>query len=286
MSKRQLKTLVENKLVRGWDDPRLYTLIALRRRGVPPGAILSFVTELGVTTAKTVIQATRFEQSVRRYLERSVPRLMLVLDPVRVTIENLDEPWQLDMPFSPNDPSFGSHTACLTKNIYIDRSDFREVDSKGYFRLAPGKTVGLLQVPCPIKAISFVQDPSKTGGCITEIRAVFDRETKPKAYIQWVPDNSIRVEARIHGPLFTSNSPTAAEGDTLPDLNPDSENIYPEALIEAGFDEVRQRAPWPASLGEKTGAAAPETVRFQAMRVGYFVSCVCIFSSSPTNRAM
>ena len=91
MSKRQLKILVDNKVVRGWDDPRLYTLIALRRRGVPPGAILSFVNELGVTTAKTVIQAARFEQSVRRYLERSVPRLMLVLDPVPVTIEDLDE---------------------------------------------------------------------------------------------------------------------------------------------------------------------------------------------------
>jgi len=94
--------------VSGWDDPRLYTLIALRRRGVPPGAILSFVNELGVTKATTNIETKRFEQSVRRYLETTVPRLMLVLEPILVIIDNLPEDYveMVEMPFS-KDPTYG-----------------------------------------------------------------------------------------------------------------------------------------------------------------------------------
>ncbi len=108
LSKRKIRELVEKNHVRGWDDPRLYTLIALKRRGIPPGAILSFVNELGVTKAKTNIQTVRFEQSVRRYLETTVPRLMLVLEPLKVVIENLPEDYEemIEMPFS-KDPAFG-----------------------------------------------------------------------------------------------------------------------------------------------------------------------------------
>ncbi len=89
LSKRKLKELVDKKYVRGWDDPRLYTLVALRRRGVPPGAILCFLNELGVTTSTTTIETKRFNQSVRRYLEATAPRLMLILDPIRIVISNL-----------------------------------------------------------------------------------------------------------------------------------------------------------------------------------------------------
>lgn len=270
MSKRALKKLVEGGIVRGWDDPRLYTLIAIKRRGIPPGALLSFINELGVTTARTVIQIARFEQTVRRYLEATVPRLMLVLDPVPVTIEDLEEEQDLDVPFSPKDPKFGNHKVRLTKTVYIDRSDFREVDEKGYFRLAPGKTVGLLQVPHPIKATSFTKD--ETTGQVTGINAVFDKETKPKTYIQWVPSGSLKLEARIHSPLFKSDDPMAVEGGFLSDINPESEVVYPNALIEEGFNEIRQRAPWPATAGESEGTHAPESVRFQGMRVAYFVS--------------
>ena len=98
MSKRALKKLVEGGIVRGWDDPRLYTLIAIKRRGIPPGALLAFINELGVTTAKTIIQIARFEQTVRRYLENTVPRLMLVLDPVPIVIEDLEETQELEVP--------------------------------------------------------------------------------------------------------------------------------------------------------------------------------------------
>lgn len=272
LSKRKILKLVEEKIVRGWDDPRLYTLMAIRRRGVPPGAILEFVNELGVTTNTTAIQVHRFEQTIRKYLERTVPRLMLILDPIKLVIED-GEAVDVDLPFSPKDPKMGSHKVRFTPTVYIDRSDFREEDSKDYFRLAPGKSVGLLNAPFPVKATSFTKD--EATGKVTEIRAVYDREgKKPKTYIQWVgTEGSRKVEARVHNALFKSDKPDDAEGGFLNDINPESENIYPDAIVESGFDEVRRRAPWPEAAGEsELGKGGPESVRFQAMRVAYFVS--------------
>ncbi|ESZ92589.1 glutaminyl-tRNA synthetase [Sclerotinia borealis F-4128] len=266
LSKRKLKKLVDDNYVRGWDDPRLYTLIGIKRRGVPPGAILEFINELGVTTAPTNIQLARFDQTVRKYLELTVPRLMLVLDPIPVVIEDAEE-LELDIPFSSKVPAMGGHKVKLTKTVYIERSDFREVDSKDYFRFAPGKSVGLLHVPYPVKAVSF----SKDGDKVTEIRAVYDREgKKPKTYIHWVAEGSKNVEVRIFNSLFKSEKPDDAVGGFLNDINPDSEEVWPNAVIESGFDEVRGRAPWPEAAGEsELGKGGPESVRFQAMRVAY-----------------
>jgi len=269
LSKRKIAKLVNEGYVRGWDDPRLFTLIAIRRRGVPPGAILEFINELGVSTATTNIQVEKLDQTVRRYLERTVPRLALVLDPVPVIIEDAEE-MELDIPFNPKIPAMGSHKVKLTKTVYIDRSDFREVDSKDYFRLAPGKSVGLLQLPYPVRATSY----TKNGDQVTEIRAVYDKEgKKPKTYIQWVPEGSRKVEVRIHNALFKSEKPENAEGGFLNDINPNSEEIWPNAMIEsAGFDEVKRRAPWPEAAGEsELGKGGLESVRFQAMRVAYMV---------------
>ncbi|KAL8723359.1 MAG: hypothetical protein Q9225_000342 [Loekoesia sp. 1 TL-2023] len=279
LSKRKLLKLVESHYVRGWDDPRLYTLIALRRRGIPPGAILSFVNELGVSTALTNIQIVRFEQSVRRYLEQTVPRLMLVLDPIPVIIDNLPDDYaeDIELPFSPKDPAFGTHTVPFTKIVYIDRSDFREVDSKDFFRLAPGKSVGLLKVPFPIKATSFEKD--ETSDKVTAIHATYEKPEegsafkKPKTYIQWVGSSAIKAEVRIFNPLFKSENPDTAEGGYMNDINSNSEEIYANAMIEPGLEEIRRRAPWPEEEGEKgvkKGEAGWETVRFQGLRVGYF----------------
>lgn len=267
--------LVEEKIVRGWNDPRLYTLIGIKRRGVPPGAILEFVNELGVTTANSVIEIKRFDQAIRKYLERTVPRLMLILDPITVIIEDADELGgkTITLPFSPKEPKMGNHDVKFTKTVYIDRSDFREEADPSFFRLAPGKTVGLLQVPYPIKATSFTKDDAT--GKVTEIRAVFDKETKkPKAYIQWVASEAAgtrKAEVRIYNSLFKSDNPNDAPGGFLNDINPESEVIYPDALIESGFDEVKRRAPWPEAAGEsELGKGGPESVRFQAMRIAYF----------------
>jgi len=283
-SKRKIAKLVDMNIVRGYDDPRLYTLVALRRRGVPPGAILSFINELGVSTALTNIQIVRFEQSVRRYLEQTVPRLMLVLDPIPVIIDNLPDDYieEIELPFSPKDPAMGNHAAPFTKTVYIDRSDFREVDSKDYFRLAPGKAVGLLKVPFPIKATTFTKD--EKSGLVTEVRASYEKPEegttfkKPKTYIQWVSastkhNSPIEAEVRIFNPLFKSENPDAAEGGFLKDINLDSEEVYPNAMIETGLNEVRRRAPWPEKEGEKdvnNEDAGFETVRFQGLRVAYF----------------
>ncbi|KAI1471025.1 glutaminyl-tRNA synthetase [Daldinia caldariorum] len=275
LSKRKILKLVTEKIVRGWNDPRLYTLIGIKRRGVPPGAILEFINELGVTTANSIIEIKRFEQAIRKYLERTVPRLMLILDPIPVVIEDADDldGKGLTFPFSPKDPKMGSHDVTFSKTIYIDRSDFREDADPSFFRLAPGKTVGLLQVPYPIKAVSFTKDDAT--GKVTEIRAVFDKETKkPKAYIQWVPTEAAgtrKAEVRIYNSLFKSNNPNEAPGGFLNDINPESEVIYPNALVESGFDEIKRRAPWPEAAGEsELGKGGPESVRFQAMRIAYF----------------
>ena len=281
LSKRKIMKLVNNKYVRGWDDPRLYTLIGIKRRGVPPGAILAFVNELGVTTAPTNIQLARFDQTIRRYLEMTVPRLMLVLDPVALIIEDAEE-MELEMPFSTKVSKMGSHKVRLTKKVYIERSDFREIDSPDYYRLAPEKSVGLLHLPHPVKTVSF----SKEGDKVTEIRATYDKEgKKPKTYIHWVPEGSQNVEVRIHHSLFKSEKPDATEAGFLSDLNTQSEEIWPDALVEAGFDEVRRRAPWPEAAGEsELGKGGVESVRFQAMRVAYVVSALRCRTSNYANR--
>ncbi|MCO5585049.1 hypothetical protein L7F22_038981 [Adiantum nelumboides] len=200
-SKRKILKLVREGHVQDWDDPRLYTLLALRRRGIPPGAILSFVNQLGVTTATTSIEGQRLDQTVRQYLDTSTPRLMMLLEPIKIVLENVEDDFfiELERPLHPKEPSMGKAKVPFTKEVFIDASDFRTEDSADYFRLAPGKTVGLLNAPFPVTCTSFVkaadgkgidhivcryEDPSKNG----------DASKKAKTYIQWVakhaPSNS------------------------------------------------------------------------------------------------
>lgn len=280
LSKRKIIQLVKEGHVRDWDDPRLYTLIALRRRGVPPGAILSFVNELGVTKAVTNVQVHKFEQSVRQYLETTVPRLMVVLEPLKVVIDNLpdDHEEMCEVPFS-KDPSFGTHTVPFTKTVYIERSDFSEIDSSDYFRLAPGKTVGLLKVPFPITATTFETDPAT--GTVTVVHARYEKPNpgedpiRPKTFIHWIADSPkhhspIRAEIRAFNQLFKSEDPSAHPKGFLADINPDSEEIY-QGMVETGFEEIRRSAPWPKVAAEEGDVEANKhSIRFQGMRVAYF----------------
>ncbi|KAI0772040.1 glutaminyl-tRNA synthetase [Trametes elegans] len=251
MSKRKILQLVKEGHVRDWDDPRLYTLIALRRRGVPPGAILSFVSSLGVSTSATNIQAVRFEQTIRQYLEGSVSRLLMVLRPLKVIIENLQEDFLLwlEKPLHPKVPELGSSKVPLTRTIYIDEDDFRLEDSKDYFRLAPGKTVGLFQAPWPITYVSHKTDPA--SGKVIEIICHAENEgapKKPKAFIQWVaehrPSGSPVVvdETRVFHQLFKSENPSAAVPDFKADINPDSLEVVKGALVEIGFWSLAKKA--------------------------------------------
>lgn len=301
-SKRKLLQLVDEGYVSGWDDPRLYTLIALRRRGVPPGAILSFVSSLGVSTAASNIQIARFEQTVRQYLEGSAPRLFMVLRPLKVTIENVPEDYLvlIDKPFHPKNPQLGSSQIPFTRTIYIDSDDFRLEDSKDYFRLAPGKSVGLFQAPYPITCTSYKTD-SATG----EVTEVFCRlensgsAPKPKAFIQWVAEHApsgspVRIdETRIFHPLFKSDNPLAAVPDFKADINPNSMEVIKGAMVEVSFwslakrsiadalEEARARAATAKAMPDAVvhDAGTPdvmpeqlvgkECIRFQGLRVAY-----------------
>ncbi|KAJ5085380.1 hypothetical protein N7532_010151 [Penicillium argentinense] len=279
LSKRKIIKLVKEGHVRDWDDPRLYTLIALRRRGVPPGAILNFVNELGVTKNVSNVQMHRFDQSVRQFLETTVPRLMVVLEPLKVVIDDIadDHVEMCEVPFG-KDPSFGTHTVPFTKTVYIERSDFREVDSADYFRLAPGKTVGLLKVPYPITATTFEKD---AVGNVTVVHAKYEKpaegETakKPKSFIHWVGESPAhnsptRAEVRAFNPLFKSDDPSAHPEGFLADINPNSENIYADAMIETGFWEISKSAPWPKSAAEDDVEKNKHSIRFQGMRTAYY----------------
>ncbi|CAG8559331.1 5872_t:CDS:2 [Dentiscutata heterogama] len=271
MSKRKILKLVTEGYVKGWDDPRLYTLPALRRRGVPPGAINGFVQDLGVTTSNSTIQVSRFEKYVRDYLDAHVPRLMIVIEPIKIIIENLPDDYieELTVPFKPKDPSMGEHTVPFSRIVYIDKSDFREQDSPDYFRLAVGKTVGLLYVPHCITCTDVVKDAE---GNIQHLICRYENGPnvkKPKTYIQWVAESSkhnspVRLhEGRIYNNLFISENPNANPDGFLADINPNSLEIATGSLAEVGLHEVVSRA-----LDKSKNDY--ESVRFQAIRVGYF----------------
>lgn len=260
--------------VRGWDDPRLYTLVALRRRGIPAKALLNFVEELGVTDALTEIQPPRFEASIRRHLERTVPRQMLVLNPVKVVIEDLaaGDAQEITVPYDPKGAIPGERKVKLGNEVYIDQADFREEDSPDYFRLAPNKAVGLYNVPFPIRATSFSKD---ANGKFVEIRAVKAEGEKPKTYIQWVDvATAISVTARQYNSLFKSDSPNALDwksGSWADDLDPNSEIIFEHAVIERGLkDLIKEHTLNPSGSSD-------DLIRFQALRTAYF--CVDVEST-------
>ena len=301
-SKRKILQLVNEGYVAGWDDPRLHTVIALRRRGVPPEAILSFVSTLGVSTAESNIQIGRFDQAIRQFLEGTAPRLLMVLRPLKVTIENLPEDYVLivEKPLHPKVPELGTSTIPFTRTIYIDADDFRLEDSKDYFRLAPGKTVGLFQAPHPITCTSYKTNP--TTGQVTEIvcRLEDKGNAKPKSYIQWVAEHApsgspVRVdETRIFYPLFKSENPLAAVPDFKVDINPHSSDVVKGAMVEVGFwplarESVKNALAAAKARAEKSKAdgaqqfldpgtpvvtpeqlVGKECIRFQGLRVAYF----------------
>ncbi|KAF2732911.1 glutaminyl-tRNA synthetase [Polyplosphaeria fusca] len=278
VEKKNADGIVETKVippaVRGWDDPRLYTLVALRRRGIPAQALLKFVEELGVSNALTEIEPVRLDSSIRKYLERTVPRQMLVLDPIKIVIEDMtpEEEAEFDVPYDPKGTIEGGRKVKFGREVYIDRTDFREEDSADFFRLAPNKAVGLYNAPFPVRATSFSKDES---GKVTEIKAVKAPGEKPKAYIQWVDvATAIPVVARQYNSLFKTESPNTLDwktGGYADDLNPNSEIIFEHAVIERGLkDLLKDRSLNPSGSSD-------DLVRFQALRTAYF--CVDVVDS-------
>lgn len=246
MSKRKIQKLVTNKHVLDWDDPRMYTLVALRRRGIPPEAIISFVSKLGVSTAVTTIELPRLDNSVRSYLETSAPRLLMVLKPLKLVLENVPDDYlvMIERQLHPKQAELGKVTVPFSKVLYIDQDDFRLQDSKDYFRLAPGKTVGLFGAPFPVTCTSYKTDPAT--GEVVELTCTLEDGTsgttapKAKAFIHWVAEHApsgspVRIdETRIFHRLFKSDNPAGLD-DYLKDINPDSLEVVKGALVEVGF---------------------------------------------------
>jgi glutaminyl-tRNA synthetase len=255
MSKRKLLALVEAGKVAGWDDPRLPTIAGLRRRGYTPESILTFCDQIGIAKANSTVDLAQLEFNIRDDLNPKVPRVMCVLDPLKVTIENYPEGYEeLDAAYYPHDvPKEGSRKIPFSREIYIDRRDFMENPPKDYYRLTPDQPVRLKHAYI-ITCTEVVKD---SDGTITEIKARYHPESKSgsdtsgikvKSAIQWVSaPHARRVELRLYDRLYRVESPESAE-----DLNPDSLRIIPDALIE------------PAVITDQ-----PD-VRFQFEREGYF----------------
>lgn len=286
LSKRKIAKLVNEKYVRGWNDPRLFTLEAIRRRGVPPGAILSFINTLGVTTSTTNIQVVRFESAIRKYLEDSTPRLMFILDPVEVIVDNLEESFEelCSIPYRPNTPEFGDRNVPFTKRFYIERADFSEqTDDPEFFRLTPNQSVGLIKVPYTVSFQSLERDDN---GKVVRIHVKYDNENekpkKPKTYIQWVPisqkyNSPVQIaETRVYNQLFKSENPSSHPDGFLNDINPESELVYTTSVAEHNFHHVMKNSPWVVNSAKESefyveeDHSRKEVSRFQAMRVGYF----------------
>ncbi|KAJ9109766.1 hypothetical protein QFC19_001996 [Naganishia cerealis] len=253
LSKRKIRTLVEKGYVQGWDDPRLFTLIALRRRGIPPAAMLRFVEELGVSLSNSEIKLARFEHAIRQTLELSAARLFLVLEPVKLTITNVADDYsvELEKPIHPKVPEMGKVKCTLTKSVYIERDDFRVDPPADFNRLAPGKSVILIGSPYPVTCTDFKMDAE---GKVTEIICALEDGTGPNgdkkfkgkdaSAIHWVsaqPGRHVEVdEVRYFEPLFKSDDPSKVDNFET-DINPDSLKVYKGALLEPAFYPVAKK---------------------------------------------
>ena len=262
MSKRKLLRLVTEGHVRGWDDPRMPTIAALRRRGYTPAAIRNFAERVGVARRENVIDVGFLEFCVREDLNKVAPRVMGVLRPLKVVIENYEGAGEeFETPNNPEDPSTGTRRVPFSKVIYIERDDFLEDPPKKFFRLAPGREVRLRSAYF-ITCTGVIKD---AHGTIVELRATYDPATRggdapdgrrPKATLHWVSaEHAVDCEVRLYDRLFTVEDPEQ-DGDFLAHMNPHSLDVIPHAKLE------------PSVRG-----AAPLT-RFQFERLGYFcVDC-------------
>ncbi|XP_074951973.1 glutamine--tRNA ligase isoform X2 [Phalacrocorax aristotelis] len=243
VSKRKIIRLVEMGAVRDWDDPRLFTLTALRRRGFPPEAVNNFCARVGVTVAQATMEPHLLEACVREVLNEQAPRAMAVLEPLKVTITNFPDPKALEVlvPNFPADESRGFHKVLFQPTVYIEETDFREEVDKGYKRLAPGQPVGLRHTGYVIAIQNIIKDAS---GHVIELEVTCiksDVAEKPKAFIHWVSEPLV-CEVRLYEQLFLHKNPedpSEVPGGFLSDLNPDSLCVVHNALVDSSVLSAR-----------------------------------------------
>ena len=263
LSKRKLLQLVQQNHVTGWDDPRMPTLAGIRRRGYTPEAIRNFCERIGVAKGNSTVDIAMLEHSLREDLNKRAPRVMAVLRPIKVVLENYPEGQveQLEAINNPEDPSAGTRKVPFARELYIEQDDFREEPPKGFFRLSPGKEVRL-RYAYIIKCTEVVKDPS--SGEVREVRCTFDPETKSgssqskrkvKATIHWVSAaHALGSEVRLYDHLFAAEDPDdVPEGvDWLANMNPQSLERLTSCHVE------------PCLASAKPGG------RYQFERLGYF----------------
>jgi glutaminyl-tRNA synthetase len=264
LSKRKLLELVEKKYVSGWDDPRMPTISGFRRRGYTPESIRKFCDEIGVSKADSIIELNVLENSIREELNKTAPRVMAVLKPVKVVIDNYPEgkTEEVDVINNPEDPSSGSRKVPFGRELYIEEDDFREDPPKQFFRLSPGREVRL-RCAYFIKCSGVVKD--EATGKIKEIHCTYDPQTrggdspdgrKVKATMHWVAcGRAIQAEVRLYDTLFTKRDPS-----DVPEGQDFSVNLNPHSL------ELISSCPVEPSLK----SALPGS-RFQFERLGYFI---------------
>ena len=259
MSKRKLLQLVEQRLVNGWDDPRMPTLAGIRRRGFTPEAIRDFCARIGMAKKENVVDMALLEHTVREDLNRRAQRALAVLRPLKVVIENYPEGREehVDAVNNPEDPAAGARQLPFSRELYIERDDFMEQPSRKYFRLSPGAEVRL-RYAYILKCERVVKDAS---GAITELLCSYDPESlsgstaarRVKGTIHWVSARHAHdAEVRLYDRLFQSADPGDGGRDPLTDLNPQSLERLTACKVEPAL------------------AAAPAGTRVQFERLGYF----------------
>jgi len=259
MSKRHLRRLVEDGCVSGWDDPRMPTLSGLRRRGVSPRSIRNFISKIGLAKRDSVVDMALFEHCIREDLNRSAPRVMGVLDPLRLVIDNYPDDLieEFDFVNNPEDESAGTRKVPFSRVLYIERDDFMEEPPRKFFRLAPGREVRL-RYAYMITCRSVIRDES---GNIAELRCTYDPDTrggnapdgrKVRGTLHWVSAaHSVSAEVRLFDRLFTVENPQTDE-NLIDFINPDSLVVLKDCRVEQWLKN-----------------AAPGEV-FQFERKGYF----------------
>jgi glutaminyl-tRNA synthetase len=262
LSKRKLIELVQGGYVNGWDDPRMPTISGMRRRGYTPEAIRDFCERIGVAKADSIVDIALLEHCVRDDLNKRAPRVMAVLNPIKVVITNYpeDQTEMVEAINNPEDESAGTRQVPFCRELYIERDDFREDPPRKFYRLAPGREVRL-RYAYYIKLEEIVKDEN---GEVVELRCTYDPETRGgwspdgrrvKATLHWVSArHAIPIEVRLYDRLFNDPNPAGhKDRDFKEFLNPDSLKIIPRAWAEPGLKN--------AQPGE----------RFQFERLGYFV---------------
>jgi glutaminyl-tRNA synthetase len=259
LSKRVLLRLVNEGHVRGWDDPRMPTISALRRRGYPPEGIREFATLVGVAKADSTVEVGMLEHVIRDVLNQKAARRFAVLAPLKVVIENYPEGRveEMDVVNNPEDPSAGTRKVAFSRELWIERDDFMEEPPPKFFRLSPGREVRLRSAYF-VTCTAVVKD---AAGEVVELRCTYDPATRggdspdgrrPKATLHWISAaHSIPAEVRLYDHLFSRPDP-GADGDLFADLNPNSETVLQGCQVEPGLADL--------PMGE--------TVQFE--RLGYF----------------